>query len=183
MLFLRDETMRRLNAFALALLLALPAGAALAANSCEGFIAHMQKALPDLEPRFVRPVVVGRSGGRGEQRDMVVKQRVDSQLVCEGDRFVRFEARIQEPSNAPLRDAFFRIQQYAAMYKLNWSASRASRELHAMTAEAAEYLRGSAEREDHVVAGKVERHAGEAGDIGLIWTRNDRSFILVPYTP
>ena len=52
-----------------------------------------------------------------------------------------------------------------------------------MTAEAADYLRGSAEREDFSVAGKVERHAGEAGDIGLIWTKTDRTFILVEYTP
>ncbi len=155
----------------------------MAATSCEGFMAHMQKSLPELDPKFVRPVVVGGGAGRGDQRDMVVKQRVDSQLICNGDRFVRFEARIQEPSTPPLRDAFYRIQQQASVYKLRWSASHASREIQSMTAEAADYLRGSAEREDHVVAGKVERHAGEAGDLGLIWTRNDRTFILVEYTP
>lgn len=171
-------------AFAISVLAAVPAGGALAATSCEGFMAHMQKTLPDLDPKFVRPVVVTRgASGRGDMRDMVVKLRVDSQLTCDGDSFVRFEARIQEPSNSSLRDAFFRIQQQSAIYKLRWSASHASREILSMTAEAADYLRGSAEREDHVVAGKVERHAGEAGDLGLIWTRNDRTFILVEYTP
>lgn len=168
-----------------AVCIASPGAPALAqAASCERFMAHMQTALPDLEPKFVRPVVVTRGpGGRGEVRDMVVKYRIDSQLTCEGDRFVRFEARIQEPSTPALRDAFFRVQQAAAVHKLRWSAAHAAREIQSMTAEAAEYLRGSAERGDHFVAGKVERHAGEAGDLGLIWTRNDRTFIIVEYTP
>lgn len=147
-------------------------------------MAHMAKTLPDLDPKFVRPVVVTRGGGpRGDMRDMVVKLRIDGQLTCDGDRFMRFEARIQEPSDPQLRDGFFRVQQAAAVYKLRWSAAHAAREIHSMTAEAAEYLRGSAEREDHVVAGKVERHAGEAGDLGLIWTKSDRTFIVVEYTP
>jgi len=169
-----------------ALLLTLPLAPATAAGgaSCDGFIAHMQKTLPEMDPKFVRPVIVSRGAGpRGDTRDMVVKLRIDGQLTCDGDQFLRFEARIQEPSDAALRDGFFRVQQAAAVYKLRWTASHAARELQQMTAEAAEYLRGSAEREDHFVAGKVERHAGEAGDIGLIWTRTDRTFVLVPYSP
>ena len=164
-------------------ILALPAAQAAAqSSSCEGFMAHMQKILPDLDPKFVRPVVVSRGAGpRGDMRDMVVKLRIDGQLTCDGDRFVRFEARIQEPSNSQLRDGFFRVQQAAAVYKLRWSAARAASEIQSMTAEAAEFLRGSAEREDYSVAGKVERHAGEAGDVGLIWTKSDRTFILVEY--
>ncbi len=153
-------------------------------SSCDGFIAHMQKALPELDAKFVKPVVVSRGAGpREDMRDMVLNLRIDGQLACDGDRFVRFEARIQEPSDAPLREGFVRVQQAAAIYKLRWSAPQAARELQTMASEAAEYLRGSAEREDHVVAGKVERHAGAAGDIGLIWTRTDRTFILVAYTP
>ena len=165
--------------------LALPAGQAAAqASSCEGFMAHMQKSLPDLDPKFVRPVVVSRGAGpQGDVRDMIVKLRIDGQITCDGDRFMRFEARIHEPSSSQLRDAFFRVQQSAAMFKLRWSAAHAARVIQAMTAEAADYLRGSAEREDHVVAGKVEHHAGEAGDLGLIWTKSDRTFIVVEYTP
>ncbi len=174
--------MRLLPAFVIAMLALPVAQAAAQSSSCEGFMTHMQKALPDLDPKFVRPVIVSRgTGPRGDTRDMVVKLRIDGQLTCDGDRFVRFEARIQEPSTPPLRDAFFRVQQAAAIYKLRWSSAHASRELQGMTAEAADYLRASVEREDFSIAGKVERHAGEAGDVGLIWTRNDRTFILVEY--
>ncbi len=165
-----------------AMALVLPAAAQ--AASCEAFMARMQKAVPDLDPKFVRPVVVTRGGGpRLDMRDMVTKLRIDGQLSCDGDRFVRFEVRIQEPSTSQLRDGFFRVQEAAAEFKTRWSRSRVTREIQSMTAEAADYLRGSAERGDYVVAGKVERHAGEAGDLGLIWTRNDRTFIVVEYTP
>ena len=153
-------------------------------NSCEAFKAYLQKNLADLSPQFVRPVVVTRGAGpANDLLDLVTSKRIDGQLACDGDRFVRFEARIALPADAALRDGFYRIQETAIRVKFGWSASRAARLIHSMTAEAADYLRGSAERGDHFVSGKVERHEGEAGDVGMIWTSADRTFILVAYTP
>lgn len=169
---------------AAAMMIAGAGPAAAREASCETFMAGMKKNLGDLDPQFVRPVVVTRGAGRGTNVfDMITKERIDGQLSCEGDRFVRFEARINLPSTPALRDGFYRVQEAALRLKMGWSATRASRLILSMTAEAADYLRGSAERGDHFVAGKVERHEGEAGDVGLIWTASDRTFILVAYVP
>ena len=47
-----------------------------------------------------------------------------------------------------------------------------------MASDAAEYLRASQERGDIFISGKVDRHAGR-GEIGVVWTLSDRSFIIV----
>lgn len=153
--------------------------------SCKGFMDHVQRKLSDIKPQFVRPVMVSRSAQRfgNEVRDMITTLRIDGQVYCDGDRFVRFEARIHAPFVPSLRRGFERLQVAAASYKLRWSESRAAQTLNRMERDAAEYLRASAERGDAFVSGKIEEHAGEAGDVALVWTRTDRSFILVEYTP
>ena len=44
---------------------------------------------------------------------------------------------------------------------------------------AADYLRGSQERGDVYVSGKVEEHVGGGVDIGLLWTLTERNFIIL----
>ena len=118
-----------------------------------------------------------------EVRDLITKLRIDGQLFCDGDRFVRFEAKIHAPFAPSLQRGFERLQTVAASFKLQWPDSRTTATLRRMQRNAAEYLRASAERGDVFIAGKVEEHAGEAGDVALVWTRSDRSFILVEYRP
>ena len=62
---------------------------------------------------------------------------------------------------------------------LGWSTSQASRVVQSMASDAGEYLRASIERGDVEIAGKVEEHAGAAGDVGVIWTRAERAFVIV----
>ena len=38
---------------------------------------------------------------------------------------------------------------------------------------------GSEERGDVAVSGRVEEHAGNGTDIGLMWTRTDHSFVII----
>ena len=47
-----------------------------------------------------------------------------------------------------------------------------------MNGEAAEYLRASIERGDVFLAGKTEYHE-DGSDLGMIWTKTDRTFIIV----
>ncbi|HEY8579516.1 MAG TPA: hypothetical protein VIL72_06485 [Beijerinckiaceae bacterium] len=137
-----------------------------------------ERAAPDLAPRFVRAVVVGGAGG-GEARDLLTSARVDARLFCDGDRFVRFEASVQLPADARLRDGYYSIQEAASVAAFRWSRARAAQTIHAMTAEVAEYLRASQERGDVFVSGKTERHAGRDGDIGVFWSLGERSFVIV----
>ncbi|MGE3245974.1 MAG: hypothetical protein AB7F96_18000 [Beijerinckiaceae bacterium] len=159
-------------------------GAALAA-SCQAFMDNMQRQAVGLAPQFVRPVVVSRGSvvPGAEVRDLVTNHRIDGQLFCDGDRFVRFEAKIHAPFDSKLQGAFEKVQAVAVGFKMNWSAAKTNSVLRRMAREANEYLRASAERGDVFISGKVEEHAGEAGDLAVVWTRSDRSFILVEYRP
>lgn len=169
------------------------AGAALLASSaaharvvsCQVFMQTLQRAVPELAPQFVRPVIVSRGALTPgmEVRDVITKLRIDGQLFCNGDRFVRFEAKIHAPFKPALARGFHRIQAAATAFKTGWSAGKTNAMLARMRSDAAEFMRASAQRGDVFVSGKVEHHAGEAGDIGIIWTRSDRSFILVEYRP
>lgn len=172
--------------------LAVAAGLALAvapANaapvSCKGFMENLQAKVPDLKPQFVRPVIVSRGGALfgNEVHDLITNLRVDGQLFCDGDRFVRFEMKVHAPFAAALQRGAARIEVAASTYKLRWPQSKAAATLRRMRSDAAEYLRASAQRGDVFVSGKIEEHAGEAGDLALVWTRSDRTFILVEYRP
>jgi hypothetical protein len=130
---------------------------------------------------FVRPVVVGRGvlASGVEVYDVVNDLKVDGQLRCMGDVFQRFDARISASAPTSSKDAFAKVQRGALMTILGWSAGRASGVEKSMASNAAEYLRASIERGDVEIAGKVEEHAGAAGDVGVIWTPNERAFVLV----
>ncbi len=150
------------------------------AAGCAAVIKGVAASAAGLKVEFIRPVVVSRGQGDGtDVLDIVTEPKIDGQLRCRGDKFVSFTARIPASGGSELRDAFFRLQQAAVVSVLQWPAAKASRTLLGMTAEAADYLRASIERGDVEVAGKVEEHAGSAGDIGLFWTRSEREFILV----
>jgi hypothetical protein len=84
------------------------------------------------------------------------------------------------PSDPPTRDAFYRVQQAGILAAMKWQRTRAGQVLLSMSAEAAEYFRASEERGDVFVAGKVEHHAGAAGDLAMMWTKTDRTFIVLP---
>ncbi len=155
------------------------------AVSCQAFMSQVQKSVPDLKPQFVRPVVVARRGALfgNEVRDLITNLRLDGQLFCDGDRFVRFEMKMHAPFAASLTRGAARIELAAASFKLQWSSSRTARVLADMRLAAADRLRAAAQRDDVFFSGKVEEHAGEAGDVAMVWTRSDRTFILVEYRP
>jgi hypothetical protein len=161
------------------LALLLPAGGAEAA-----YCSKIMKGFPaasGIKLDFVRPVVVGRGvlASGVEVYDVVNDLKVDGQLRCMGDVFERFDARISASAPASTKDAFAKVQRGALMTILGWSASHAGAVAKSMASNAAEYLRASVERGDVEIAGKVEEHAGAAGDVGVIWTPNERAFVVV----
>lgn len=160
--------------------LAAAAPALAAPLTCAEFQEAFAHAIPELSPQFGRSVVISR-GTRGDARELTTSSPVEGRLTCDGNRFVRFEAQLQMPSNPSGRDAFFRVQLAAAMAGLKWSRNRATQNIIGMSSEAADYLRASEERGDVSVAGKVERHAGAAGDLAAMWTKTDRTFIVLAY--
>lgn len=171
---------------------AVVAGLALAASpawaiavSCQAFMTALQTKVPDLKPQFIRPVVVSRGAALfgSEVRDLITNLRIDGQLFCDGDRFVRFEMKVHAPFAPKLNAGAHRIQLAAASFKLQWPPAKTSRILKSMRLAAADRLRASAERGDVFISGKIEEHAGTRGDVAMVWTRSDRSFILVEYRP
>ncbi|MDB5570358.1 MAG: hypothetical protein JWN93_1541 [Hyphomicrobiales bacterium] len=152
-----------------------------AATTCTAFMETFLRSAPDIKAQFVRTVVVTRGAGDGstEARDLVSDFNVDARLFCNAGRFLRFEAQVSARADSKLREGFFLIQEAAAMAALRWPRARAAQALHAMTAETSEYLRGSLERGDVYVSGKTERHAGRDGDLAMMWTERDRSFVVL----
>ena len=152
-----------------------------AAASCAGFMDAFTKAAPGLKAEFVRPVLVrrGPSDAGSEARDLVSEYSVDARLFCRGDRFLRFEAQTPGAADARLREGYYLIQEAATMAAFKWPRERAQKTIHALTAEAADYLRASRERGDVFVAGKTERRNGRDGDIAVFWSESERTFIIV----
>ncbi|MDF2115604.1 hypothetical protein PY365_08490 [Roseiarcaceae bacterium H3SJ34-1] len=169
----------RMRLFIVAATFFAAAGAHAAPASCADFQDAFARAVPELKPQFTRSVVIG--GRSGETRELTTATRVEGRLVCDGQRFVRFETQIQMPSDPATRDAFYRIQEAGILAAMKWPRTRAGQVLLSMAGEAAEYLRASEERGDVYVAGKVEHHAGAAGDLAMMWTKADRTFIILPY--
>lgn len=157
----------------------LGAGPAAAAPvSCSAFRDAMVKNAGDLKADFVRPLVVGRANA-GDQYDFVSRVSIDGTLRCDGERFISFEARIAQPSSSDLNAQFEQAQRAALMAALGWSQNHAQSKVHSLASDAADYLRASEERGDVAVSGKVEDHAPGPIDLGVIWTRTDRSFIII----
>ncbi len=167
-----------LGAMVVALAAAAPARAA--APTCDGFKAAMARESGDLKADFVRPLVVSRGAGSGlDSFDLVTPARLDGVLRCKGDVFVQFEVKIATPAGDELLERFAQAQRAASVAALGWTAARAEHDVREMAAEAADYLRASEERGDVSVSGKVEAHEPGGMDLGLIWTRSERSFILI----
>ena len=148
--------------------------------SCTSFKEAMVRNATELKPEFIRPVVVSRGTGAGlDQFDLVSQARIDGVLRCRGESFVSFEAKITLPADATLLSRFEKVQEAALISALKWPTARALAKVRTMSADAAEYLRASAERGDVSVAGKVEEHEPDFVDLGLIWTHSDRTFIVL----
>jgi hypothetical protein len=161
-----------------AILAAAPASAQLAA--CGKFRAAMARAGGDLNADFVRPLVVSRGGSTGvEQYDLTSNAKLDGSLQCRGETFVSFEVKVHLPAEGGLSERFATAQMAAMIAGLGWAPGRAKNKVASLASDAAEYLRGSAERGDVVVAGKVEEHLPGGADIGAVWTATERTFILL----
>ena len=157
---------------------ASPAAAQTAA--CTAFRDAMVRGSGDLGAEFVRPLVVSRGAGAGlDNFDLVTRARIDGVLRCNGEKFVSFEAKISMPADGQLVARFEKVQEVALVSALKWAQPRAESKVRDMAHDAADYLRGSQERGDVAVAGKVEEHAGGGVDLGLMWTLTDRTFIVL----
>ncbi len=152
-----------------------------AATTCTAFMEAFAREAPDLKAQFVRPVVVTRGAGDGasEARDLVSEFNVDARLFCNNGRFVRFEAQTSAMADAKLREGYVLIQQTSIVAAFRWPRARAAQAVHAMTEEVSEYLRGSIQRGDVFISGKTERHAGREGDLAMMWTERERSFVVL----
>jgi hypothetical protein len=158
---------------------AAPAAAQTAAT-CTQFKEAMVKNAAELKPEFVRPMIVSRGIFTGlDQFDLINQARIDGVLRCRGDAFVSFEVKITLPADAALLARFEKAQEAALVSALHWASPRAVAKARSMSADAAEYLRGSIERGDVSIAGKVEEHEPNLVDLGLIWTQTDRTFVVL----
>ena len=175
--------MPRLNCLLPVLALAMTAAVtpALAQTAgCTAFKDAMVRASGDLGAEFVRPLMVSRGGGAGQETfDLVTRARIDGFLRCRGEAFVSFEAKIAMPADGQLVARFERAQEAALVSALKWQPARAESKVRAMAHDAADYMRGSEERGDVEIAGKVEEHVGGGVDLGLLWTKTDRTFIVI----
>ena len=147
---------------------------------CGGFREAMAKAAGDLNVDFTRALVVARGDRAGlQQYDLASRARIDGVLRCRGDAFVGFEAKIHSPFEGDLVSRFDKAQEAALVAALKWSQPRAHSRISDLSRDAAEYLRGSAERGDVAVAGKIEEHLPGGVTLGAVWTGNDRTFLLL----
>ncbi len=165
----------------LAALLVLGASPTLAAPAqCSVFRDAVTKSAADVKGEFVRPIVVSRGqGGQYATWDLVTNARIDGTLRCRGEAFVSFEGKITLPADATLTARFGALHEAALIAAFSWQKARVSTLVNNMNLEAADYLKGSAERGDVYVAGKVEAHEPGNVDLGLIWTNSDRTFIIL----
>lgn len=165
---------------ALAILGSLARGPALAAPvACSAFKAAFLKATSDLNSNFVRPLIVTRRGpSKDDIYDMISNVRVDGTLRCRGEALRRFEAKIPVPANPGLVASFEQVQKAALVAAFDWSPAHAGSIIRKINTEAAEYLRASIERGDVVFSGKTERHE-VSGDLGMMWTPAQHTFVIV----
>ena len=169
----------RLKLLPLAVLLLTPLAAGQAAAASCGTIQKSFAAGAGMKVDFIRPVVVSRGQGDGaDVFDIVTDQKIDGQLRCRGDKFLRFNARFPASADQTVRESFIKVQHAGLISIVGWSAAHADRVAKSMAKDAAEYLFASIERGDVDLAGKVEEHAGALADIGMIYTPNEREFII-----
>ena len=152
-----------------------------AVATCTNFRETMLREIFELKPEFIRPLVVSRIEGSiaTDTFDLVTGQRIDGVLKCAGEKFVSFEAKIALPADARLLGLFEKVQQSVLVAALRWTPSHALNKVRALSTEASENLRGSEERGDVAISGRVEEHAGNGTDLGVMWTRTDHSFVII----
>jgi hypothetical protein len=146
---------------------------------CDAFTAALRTGASDMGVEFSRAIVVSRTRSDASVYDVTTKVDVDATLSCRGDEFVRFEARISEPSNARTSTNFERFQTAALKAALGWDASKSRGLLKGMTSDARQFLDASRQRGDVYVAGKTEEHVPGNVSLGLMATDSDRTFVIV----
>jgi hypothetical protein len=146
---------------------------------CDAFSANLRAEASDMQVEFGRAVVVSRTRSDSNVFDVTTNVDVDATLSCRGDAFLRFEARIGEPANARTSTNFERFQTAALKAALGWDGGKSRGVLHAMSADARDYLSASRQRGDVYVAGKTEEHVPGGVSLGLMTTGSDRTFVIV----
>ena len=150
---------------------------------CLAFMGSFVRATTGHRIAFERPLNITR-GFMGDDGDLDVRvmstgaDDVEGTLKCKGDAFRRFEVRIGVPADDRVMSAFGDYQEATLVAAFGWDKAKAQTVVRAMSTDAAEYLRASAQRGDTAVAGKVEYHQGDAFDLGLIWTDEDHTLIV-----
>ena len=132
-----------------------------------------------MQVEFQHAIVVSRTRSDSKVFDVTTKVDVDASLSCRGDEFLRFEARVSEPTSARTATNFERFQTAALHAALGWDAAKSRGVLRGMSADAHEYLAASRERGDVYVAGKTEEHEPGGVSLGLMATGSDRTFVIV----
>jgi hypothetical protein len=145
---------------------------------CQAFMRDFAAALGDLRVDFSRTLVVGGRSRRGDLFNLVSEQEVDGTLECAGDDFVRLELRIAIPANARTQRHFDRFQPAALRAALKWDNARITSVLARLSADVADYLRGSEQRGDVYVSGHDERHLSDGTIVGMFWTPTDHSLVI-----
>jgi hypothetical protein len=146
---------------------------------CDAFSAALRAEASDMQVEFQHAIVVSRTRSDSKVFDVTTKVDVDASLSCRGDEFLRFEARVSEPTSARTATNFERFQTAALHAALGWDAAKSRGVLRGMSADAREYLSASRERGDVYVAGKTEEHEPGGVSLGLMATGSDRTFVIV----
>ena len=146
---------------------------------CDAFSAALRAEASDMQVEFQHAIVVSRTRSDSKVFDVTTKVDVDASLSCRGDEFLRFEARVSEPTSARTATNFERFQAAALKAALGWDAAKSRGVLRGMSTDAREYLAASRERGDVYVAGKTEEHEPGGVSLGLMATGSDRTFVIV----
>lgn len=160
--------------------LAAPSIAEAKPIGCVAFMDAYSKATSAYGVQFARALNVGGASGRFDYWDAGGEGDVDATAVCRGDQLIRFETRAAQGGGARIEGRFDRYQQAALQVLLGYDSKKSASTVSALTKDALEFLRGSRERGDAFVSGKVERHAGGGAEIGVVYTDTDRTMIVVP---
>ncbi len=160
-------------------LAAAPAQANPGLAGCDAFIDKLRTAASDLRVDFTHALIVSRARSDTDVFDITTKSEVDGTLTCRKDAFLRFEARIAEPTTARAATEFENFQAAALRAALGWDAAKSRGAARAMAADAREYLKASRERGDVYISGKTEEHAPGGVSLGLIVTDTDSAFVIV----
>lgn len=155
--------------------------------TCTGFMDAFTKAMAPRKAMFERPLNITR-GFSGDEAGIEVRvlstgEDVDGTLKCRNEAFRRFEVRIRMPSNDKIIAAFKDYQQGALLAAFSWDKAKAATVTNALNSDAAEYLHASIQRGDTYLSGKVEYHQGDALDLGVIWTEQDRMLVITTQQP